>query len=202
MITPEFNPFPILETPRLRLRKPELSDAADLFEMRSDPEVMQYIPRPLAKSLEDMHDFVRMLDGFASRNERINWAIEWKESGRVVGMAGFVNIKPEHDRAEVGYSLTRSWHRKGIMREALQAILQYGFETMKLHSVEAIIDEENIASGNLLEDGGFRKEAHFIEDFFSNGRFRNSVFYGLLRRDWQPKQHLLLAGHALPSADM
>jgi ribosomal-protein-alanine N-acetyltransferase len=190
MITPDFNPFPILETPRLLLRRPQLSDAADIFEMRSDPEVMRYIPRPLAKSLEDVHELLRMVDEFVEKNERINWAIEWKDSGKVIGMAGYVNLKPEHDRAEVGYSLNRAWHRKGVMREALKAILGFGFNTMKLHSVEAIIDEENAASGALLANVGFRQEACFIEDFYLGGQFRNSVHFGLLSRELEPEHSM------------
>jgi ribosomal-protein-alanine N-acetyltransferase len=184
MLTPDFNPFPVLSTSRLILRRPLLSDAADLFEMRSDPQVMQYIPRPLAKTLEDVHVFVRMLDEFVQTNERINWAVEWKDGGKVIGMIGYVNIKPEHDRAEVGYSLSRAWHRQGIMREALKAVMRYGFEVMKLHSIEAIIDAENVASGQLLQQAGFRQEAHFIEDFFYNGVYRNSIHFGMLQSEW------------------
>jgi ribosomal-protein-alanine N-acetyltransferase len=185
MLTLDFNPFPVLHTPRLLLRRPILTDADDLFEMRSDPQVMQFIPRPLAKTPDDVRELITMLNGFVDSNERINWAIEWKESGKVVGMVGYVNIKPDHDRAEVGYSLSKAWHRKGIMREALDCILAYGFDSMQLHSIEAIVDEQNIASGSLLETAGFRKEACFIEDFYHGGRYRNSVHYGLLRREWQ-----------------
>jgi ribosomal-protein-alanine N-acetyltransferase len=154
--------------------------------MRSDPQVMQFIPRPLAKTPQDVRDLISMMDGFVASNERINWAIEWKENGKAIGMIGYVNIKPEHDRAEVGYSLSRAWHRKGIMREALEAVIGYGFRSMKLHSIEAIIDEQNIASGGLLEAAGFRKEACFMEDFFHDGNYRNSVHYGMLRREWKP----------------
>lgn len=195
MLTHHFNPFPILNTPRLILRRPVDADAEDLFEMRSDPQVMEFIPRPLAKTPEDVRSLISMIDGFVESNERINWAIEWRESGKAIGMIGYVNIKPEHDRAEVGYSLARAWHRKGIMREALERVMTYGFDIMQLHSIEAIIDEQNAASGNLLERVGFRKEACFIEDFFHEGRYRNSVHYGLLRREWQA------SGAAVPASE-
>ena len=101
----------------------------------------------------------------------------------MLGLIGYVNIKPEHYRAEVGYSLSRAWHRMGIMREALAAIISYGFDELKLHTIEAIIDAENTPSGRLLEDAGFIQEAYFHEDFFYNGQFRNSIHYGLMRRD-------------------
>jgi ribosomal-protein-alanine N-acetyltransferase len=142
---------------------------------------MQYIPRPLARNEEDVKELIQIIDGFIENNERINWAIEWKESGKVLGMIGYVNIKPEHYRAEIGYSLVRAWHRQGVMREALAEIVAYGFDVMQLHTIEAIIDAENTASGKLLEDAGFVQEAYFREDFLHNGRFRNSIHYGLMQ---------------------
>jgi ribosomal-protein-alanine N-acetyltransferase len=184
MIPISFTPFPVLVTPRLILRRATEADAPDLFALRSDPEVMRYIPRPLATSHADVLALIQMVDGFLDRNERINWAMELKEEQKVVGLIGYVDIKPEHHRAEVGYSLTRAWHRRGLMREALRAVLDYGFGTMNLHTVEAIIDEDNVASGTLLEQTGFRREARFVEDFLHNGEFRTSVHYGLLRREW------------------
>lgn len=182
----EFTPFPILETSRLILRAPEMSDAADIFELRSDPEVMKYIPRPLAKTPADVEELLQQIQGFTERNERINWALEWKETGKVLGLIGYVNIYPEHERAEVGYALNRSWHRQGIMREALQAVLHYGFEQMQLHSILAITDAQNTASGRLLMEVGFRQEGSFREDFQFNGVFRDSNYYGLLRREFVP----------------
>lgn len=176
-------PLPVLETSRLTLRSLTTADAPDVFLMRSDPEVMQYIPRPLAASEEEMVQWIQMINDFAAKDERFNWAIEWKETGKAIGTIGYVNLKPEHQRAEIGYSLTRAWHRKGIMREALLRMIRYGFEDMQLHSIEAIIDAENVASGSLLESVGFTREAFFREDFLHNGMFRNSIHYGLLRSD-------------------
>lgn len=181
-----FTPFPTLKTERLILRQPAGTDAADLFEMRSDPQVMQYIPRPLAKTLDDMTPFLKMLSDALEEGKGINWAIELKDSGKVVGLIGYVRLNLDHQRAEVGYSLTRSFHRRGIMLEAIQAIINYGFDgPMKLHSIEAIVDADNIASAMLLERVGFVKEAYFREDFLHNGQFRNSVHYGLLQSDLQ-----------------
>lgn len=184
MPTYSFEPFPTLATSRLTLRQPRTEDAADLFLLRSDPEVMRYIPRPLATTVEDVVALIGMINDFTQKGERINWAMEWRETGEVIGLLGFVNIKPAHRRAEIGYSLARAWHRRGIMREAVRETLRFGFETLALHSIEAIVDAENVASARLLEDAGFRQEAYFREDFLWNGVFRNSIHYGLLRAEW------------------
>lgn len=189
MCTLSFQPFPTLATPRLILRRPGLEDAADLFLLRSDPEVMRYIPRPIAQSEGEVVALIEMINDFTQKGERINWAMEWRETGEIIGLLGYVNIKPEHKRAEVGYSLARAWHRRGIMREALQEVLRYGFEGMNMHSIEAVLDAENVASARLLERAGFRQEAHFREDFLWEGVFRNSLHYGLLRAEWEEESN-------------
>ncbi len=176
-----FLPFPVLETERLLLRQLGDQDVNEVFGMRSDPEVMRYIPRPLAVTPADAKALIQMQNDYIEKGEKINWGITAKSTGKVIGTIGFVNISPEHFRAEVGYSLSTAWHRQGIMREALRCVLKYGFEHLNLHSVEAIIDSENIASGQLLLTTGFVQEAFFREDFFYNGQFSNSIHYGMLR---------------------
>ena len=176
-----FEQFPVLYSQRLTLRRVVVEDAADIFIMRSDPEVMRYIPRPLAHTIDDVYPLIGMLDDFLGKGERINWAITFKDSDTVLGMIGYVHIKPEHYRAEVGYSLSRAYHRQGIMREALLRVIDYGFDAMKLHTIEAIVDADNEASAALLSDVGFRQEAHFREDFLHNGRFRDSIHFGMMK---------------------
>jgi ribosomal-protein-alanine N-acetyltransferase len=183
----QFTPFPELETDRLILRRVSVHDTDQVFIMRSDPEVMRFIPRPIAVTKDDALAVINMIEDFLEKNEKINWGIVWKETNTLVGMIGYVNIKPDHARAEVGYSLARAWHRKGIMLEALLCVMKFGFEQMNLHSIEAIIDAENVASGKLLEAAGFRQEAHFIEDFCYNGAYRNSIHYGILHKEASTK---------------
>lgn len=179
----QFTPYPPIETKRLKMRKLTDDDAHDVFLMRSDPEVMRYIPRPLALTEEDALALIRMVNDFSDNNEKINWGIEWKATGQIIGTIGFVNIKPSHFRAEIGYALARDWHRKGIMSEALLATMKHGFEEFHFHSIEAIVDAENIASASLLISTGFRQEAFFKEDFYYNNNFRNSIHFGMLKSE-------------------
>ena len=179
----QFTPYPLIETKRLKMRKLKDEDAKDVFLMRSDADVMRYIPRPLATTVDDALALIRMINDFSDNNEKINWGIEWKETGQIIGTIGFVNIKPTHFRAEIGYALAKNWHRKGIMREALLATLKLGFEQFHFHSVEAIVDAENGASASLLISTGFRQEAFFKEDFYYNNNFRNSIHFGMLKTE-------------------
>lgn len=181
MLDFQFTPFPQLETERLLLRQQTAADKEDFFYLRSHPQLMRFIPRPLHETTEDTLQFIDMLNGGIANNEYINWAITLRsQPARVIGSIGYVRMKKEHHRAEVGYLLHDQFHRLGIMHEALQAVLTYGFSVMRLHSVEAVIDPANIASARVLEKSGFVQEGYFKEDFLYNGVFMDTVYYSLL----------------------
>ena len=123
-----------------------------------------------------------MINAKIENNEGINWAITYKGSPKLIGILGHYRIKPEHHRAEIGYMLHKEHNGKGIITEAVQEVVKYGFNEMKLHSIEAIIDPENFGSEKVLQKCGFIKEAHFKENEFFEGRFIDSVIYSILNK--------------------
>lgn len=180
MLTFNFDPFPELETERLRLRRMREEDTPDLFLIRSDRENMRFLARPLLASQEEARKLFETIEEGIAKNEHISWGICLKSDDRVIGTIGYYRMKPEHYRAEVGYVLHRDFQGRGVMSEALTAVLGHGFKQMKLHSIEAVTDPLNEASQTLLRKHGFVKEAHFRENFYFEGRFLDSVHYSLL----------------------
>ncbi|MFN0274968.1 MAG: GNAT family N-acetyltransferase [Chitinophagales bacterium] len=180
MLQINFTPFPILTTDRLILRRITRDDAPEMFLMRSNPEVMKYINRPLQKSLEDTFQHIDMITKLLDENEGINWGITLKGSEKIVGSILVFSFKKEHYRAEIGYILMEEFHKKGIMHEAMQAVLKFAFETLQLHSLEANVNPDNFASIALLEKNDFIREAYFKEDFYWQGKFLDSAIYSLL----------------------
>ena len=180
MLTINFSPFPILETERLILRRVLPSDVKEMFELRSNPETMKYIPRPLLTNHEEALAHIKMMEDKIETNEGINWAITIKGDDKMLGVIGHYRIKPEHYRAEVGYMILPEYHGKGITTEAVQCVVDYGFNTMQLHSIEGVIDPENDASQRVLQKCGFVKEAHFKENEFYDGKFIDAVVYSKL----------------------
>ncbi len=180
MLDLNFTPFPNLETDRLILRRVSAEDVLEIFALRSDKEVMKYIPRPLVKTMEDAMAHIVMIDEKIESNEGINWAITLKDSPKLIGIIGHYRIKPEHFRAEIGYMLLPEYQGQGILSEAIKEVVNYGFEVMKLHSIEAIIDPENHASEKVLQKNGFVKEAHLKENEYYDGRFLDTVIYSKL----------------------
>ena len=180
MLNVNFDPFPVLTTERLVLRQMTAADANEVFFFRSDDVVMKYIGRAKAQTLEEAVNWLAMVNDRLVKNEGICWAITLKGDPKMIGNISFWRMEKEHYRAEVGYVMHPDHYGKGIMSEALQTILDYGFNTIKLHSVEANIDPENTRSKNLLERNGFIREAYFKENFFFDGVFYDSAIYSLL----------------------
>jgi [ribosomal protein S5]-alanine N-acetyltransferase len=180
MMLPVFNPFPILQTERLKLRRIEMTDAPEIFNLRRDEKLMQYIDRPLAQSEDDARALIEKIDTAVNRNDGITWGITLKNTNLVVGTLGFWRLDKENYRAEIGYMLHGDLQGRGLMKEALQVMLEYGFTTMKLHSVEANTNPNNKASQALLHHFGFKQEAYFRENYYYNGHFLDSAIFSLL----------------------
>jgi [ribosomal protein S5]-alanine N-acetyltransferase len=177
-----FLPFPILESKNLILRQITNDDVAEVFALRSNPETMKYIPRPLLQNHDEALAHIKVIQDRIENNEGIDWAITQKGNPKLLGIIGHYRIKWEHFRSEIGYMLLPEHHGQGIVPEAIQLIVDFGFNQMNLHSIEALIDPENQASAKVLERNGFVKEAHFKENEFYNGQFIDTIIYSLLQK--------------------
>jgi ribosomal-protein-alanine N-acetyltransferase len=180
MLTVNLQPFPVLSTGRLILRRVDKKDAPEVFAMRSSPEVMKYIDRLRATSMDDALDFIQRVDDLVDNNNGITWAITLKDDDTMIGSIGLWRIVKEHYRAEIGYMMQPSFQGKGLMNEAMIATLDYGFKELKLHSVEANVNPANAASARILEKHGFVREAYFKENFYFNGKFLDTFIFSLL----------------------
>jgi ribosomal-protein-alanine N-acetyltransferase len=161
MLEVNFNPFPQLTTARLLLRKLETTDAKQLFTLRSDKNVMKYIGKKPMQTIDEATDFINLINDNVNNNSGINWAITLKEPAKLIGVIGLWRIIKEHYRAEIGYMLLPEYWQKGLTKEAILKVIEYGFNELKLHSIQGNINDTNIASGKALESTGFTREAHF-----------------------------------------
>ena len=93
-------------------------------------------------------------------------------------------MQTENYRAEIGYILSKPEHKKGVMREILKPLMHFGFAHLNLNSIFAVVDPANQASISLLQASGFTKEGHFREDCYFDGQFLDSVYYSVLKSDF------------------
>jgi ribosomal-protein-alanine N-acetyltransferase len=185
MLTINFHPFKNLESERLLLREITPDDAQSVLELRGNPETMKYIPRPLAKDLDDALAHITMITDKIADNTGINWAITLKGNPKMLGIIGHYRIQPENYRAEIGYMILPEYQGKGIITEAIKLATAYGFDDMQLHSIEAVIDPENTASESVLIKNGYVKEAYILENEYHGGKFWDTVIYSLLKRNFK-----------------
>ncbi|MGL2964663.1 GNAT family N-acetyltransferase [Flavobacterium sp. RSB2_4_14] len=185
MLEINFHPFPNLETERLLLRRIDSNDVNEILVLRGNPEIMKYIPRPLAKTKQDAMEHIAMIEEKIVNNIGINWGITIKGNPKIIGLIGHYRIQPENHRAEIGYMILPEYNGKGITTEAIKVVVEYGFEQMHLHSIEAVIDPDNVASERVLQKNGFVKEAHILENELWEGKFWDTVIYSLLKRNFK-----------------
>lgn len=185
MIEINFHPFKNLETERLLLRRVSKNDLNEILELRGNPETMKFIPRPLVKTEEDALNHFKMIDEKIEKNEGINWAITVKGNPKLIGIIGHYRIQPENHRCEIGYMILPQYNGQGIVTEAIKVVLEYGFEDLNMHSIEAVIDPDNFASERVLQKNGFVKEAHILENEYYDGKFWDTVIYSILKRNFK-----------------
>lgn len=179
----DFTIFPELTTKRLLLRRISNDDVADLFEIRSNPIVMQFIDRPIAITHDDALNLIKVFDETYAKHNGVTWAITFKDDKKLIGTIGFWQMDKPNFRAEIGYILNPNFHRKGIMDEAMKAIIDFGFKRLQLHSIEAITKPTNTASNEILLKNGFVQEGYFRETFFFNGKFYDKKVFSLINNE-------------------
>jgi len=175
-----FKKFPVLKTRNLTLRKISLNDTNNVFSIFANPETVRYFGKhPFTELSQAKERIIQSITAFRNK-EGIRWAITLNTSNELIGSAGIWRIERSHFRGELGYELSPDYWGKGIMKEALSEIVKFGFEQIKIHSIEANTDPENIASRKLLESLGFKQEGLLRESFYFDGKFYDNVIYSLV----------------------
>ena len=180
MFAVNFNPFPAINTEKLLLRQVEKSDVNEIFFLRSDKKVLEYLDRAPAANIQEAASWIEKINELEKNNNAVTWAITLKPDDTLIGTLGFWNITKEHYRAEIGYTLHPNHQGKGIMQEAMIAVLNYGFKIMKLHSIEGNVNPNNLSSIKILERNNFTREGFFKENYFYDGKFLDSAIYSLV----------------------
>lgn len=159
MIRTNFTPFPTLSTDRLILRQLKSSDDVDVFLHRLDPVTNTYLDNFRHTSIEQTQAFIERVQNEIAENRTILWVITEKGNDKFLGTVCFWNIVKEEDKAETGYTLDSNFHGKGYMHEALEKIIDYGFNTMKLKTIEAYTRHDNEPSIRLLRRNNFHQDS-------------------------------------------
>lgn len=175
-----------ITTPRLILKSITPAIIHELFNTKSKEEIKSYF------GFDDAFEYYKIMHEKGMETHRISmfyFLLIDKESGLPIGECGFHTWAASHNRAEVFYNMRdENAKQKGLMTEALKAVLVYGFTELKLHRIEALIADENEPSKRLLLRYGFSKEGTMREDYAVNGKNEDSDCYSLLKWEWKKNQ--------------
>jgi len=173
--------FPVLRTKRLLLRQFVDADLMNVFKGLSNPEVIKFYGVSY-RTLGETKAQIEFFAGLEKTKTGIWWAICSAENKTFYGAAGINDIKHEHQKGQIGFWLLEEHWKKGIVTEALPVILQFAFETLQLHRIEAIIENENLASKKIVEKLDFACESVMKECEIKNGKFIDLCIYAKLNR--------------------
>ncbi|WP_454192598.1 GNAT family N-acetyltransferase [Paenibacillus sp. Marseille-Q7038] len=178
--------LPELHTERLWLRKLQKQDSRAIFQVWSDPVVTKYMNIESMHSEEDAEEMIELLDECSQNEEGFRWAIIEKSSGKIIGSCGFNHWQLKGAfRGEIGYELASSHWRQGLMTEAIKAMLNFGFTTMELNRIEALVDPRNEASAKLLSSLSFSCEGILRQLQYTSTGYKDMQMHSLLFEEWK-----------------
>lgn len=178
--------MPELATKRLLLREFVMTDFADVFAYESDPEVVQYVSYGpyseeecrkdlswhIAHQQDPQRRFYYMAMGLASEN-------------RVIGFCGLKFREGYRLEAELSYAMNRHYWGQGYMSEAVEAIVNYAFTSLRVHRVFGGCCPENIGSARVMQKIGMKQEGHLRENAHFKGRWWDTLIFGVLEHEWK-----------------
>ena len=149
-------PFPILATERLTLRQLVINDEQEIFILRSDREINKYLDRQISNTIDDARDFINKINENINKNDSLYWAITLGDRNLFVGTICLFSFSDEDGKCEIGYELLTNFQGQGIMKEAVEKVIDYAFNTIKVQEIEAFFHRDNQRSIKLLEKFSFR----------------------------------------------
>ena len=173
-----------IETDRLILRRFRSEDAEDMYaNWASDPEVTRFLTWPAHSSVDVTK---ALLEDWIPRYEDggyFNWAMEYKDTGKVIGNISVVRLIESIDAAEMGYCMSRAYWGQGLMPEALSAVMDHLFDVVGLNRVAACHDANNPKSGRVMEKAGMKLEGILRAAGKNNLGICDDVWHAMIRSD-------------------
>lgn len=164
MTSLNFSTFPILTTERLTLRQLSIEDEQGIFALRTDPDINKYLDRQPCNTTEDTINFINKVNENIEKNIALYWAITLTDSKTFVGTICLFDFSSENSSCEFGYELMTKFQGQGIMKEAVQVVIDYIFQSLGLRNLFALTHSDNLNSTKLLTKFDFVKSIGPIKE--------------------------------------
>ncbi len=171
---------------RLHIRNLRLDDLDNFHAYRSNPNVTKYQGFNVMDKTEAL-DFIKNQTekSFGTPGEWVQYGIVEALNNKLIGDCA---IKLEIDDpkiVQIGITINPAYQNKGFAKDALLGIMAWLFDEKKIHRICETVDVENLNSIKLLESVGFRREGHFVENIFFNGKYGSEFQYAMLKKEWE-----------------
>ena len=172
------------ETPRFVLAPLAASHLQALSAVHGDDAVTRFLPSPTWRTADDATNWLARHEAMHADGVARRWAVVDRADGRPIGDCMLFRFDASAARAELGFVLGRADQGRGVMREAVGALLSAAFDDLALRRVEAFADPRNAASHALLLALGFVCEGTLRQRAVIKGEVCDANAYGLLRDEW------------------
>ena len=175
----------MIKTPRLIIAPLTKSDCADIHYKNSFSEVAAFNTIGIPKNLKVTEDFLQPLfqPQQVENGQQLGWSIRLLKDNTFIGELGMRVSTPKFNKGEIHYSLIPEFWNAGFASEAVQAILEYGFNTLNLHRIEAGVATQNKNSIKLLEKVGMTREGMHRKILPIRGEWTDNFSYAILKED-------------------
>ena len=182
-----FSNMPTIKGERLTLRQMHPIDAEDMYSYAQREDVTEYLLWSPHQSLSYTRDYLKYIQGRYALGDFYDWAIIDRESRRMIGTCGFTRINVENRSGEIGYVLNPEFWGRGYAIEAASLVLEFGFEKLGLHRIEARFMQGNERSLGLMRRLGMSFEGYHTDEIFVKGSYRTVGVCALLRDQYFKK---------------
>ena len=186
-----FANIPTIRTERLILRKIKGDDIEDMYEYSCNARVTEFLTWSPHPDKTYTLEYISYLQSRYRSGDFYDWAVVLKDSGKMIGTCGFTRFDYVNNSAEIGYVLNPSYHGKGIATEAVNKVLEFGFERLSLNRIEGRYMVENTASRRVMEKCGMVFEGVRREGMLIKGKYRNIGVCSILKNEFVTKNRCL-----------
>ena len=179
-----FSNMPRLESDRLLFRAIKRSDLEDIYEYSSNPKTSQFLLWSPHQSISTTKEFIDIVLSKYKSGDYNDWAIVYKENGKMIGTCGFTRIDEDNNLVEIGYVLNPDYWGRGLATEAVERVLEFAFEVMSINRVEAKFIFGNDASLAVMKKAGMTFEGYQRDAIFTKGKYRTVGTASILKREF------------------
>ena len=177
--------FPVIDLGDYILREQTMDDLEDFHNYYTDPIVNEHIVSDIPTSLEESKEELRYWINVYYSGSGIYFGIAKKSDNQLIGSIGITGIIRAHNRAEISYDLAKEYWQSGIMTKALNALVKYSFEVLRLNRLEAFALKENTGSRALLNKCHFTLEGELKQHRIHRGVYTDIGIFSLVYEDYK-----------------